>query len=144
MRNLFFGVLFIFLSAYSNAQAKEYLKDYSAMKKFAESVMEKAGSGDFLGALNTMVPYTIVPEAEVQGVIYQSKAQRDQYGVRYGKSIGHEFIAEKKAGKSLLLLTFIEKTAMHALPWEFYFYKTEKGWVLNSFQWHDNISVLFQ
>ena len=71
-----------------------------------------------------MVPYTVLPSVEMQSIILQSKAQRDQYGSRYGKSIGYELISEDKAGESLVRLVYIEKTEKHALPWTFYFYNS--------------------
>lgn len=71
-----------------------------------------------------------------------SKAQREWAGTRYGAPVGYEFIGETRAGQSLLKLTYIEKTERHALPWMFYFYRSPKGWVLNTFLWHDQMQNL--
>jgi len=49
----------------------------------------------------------------------------------------------KNLGQSLVMVTCIEKTEKHALPWLFYFYKSPQGWVLNSFVWNDNLPSLF-
>lgn len=126
----------------SSAHADTF-KSAQELRPFVDSVMKKAASGDIAAALNAMGPYTIIPEAEFQSAVLNSKAQRDQYGVRYGKSVGYEYISEEKAGESLIRLVYIEKTEKHALPWVFYFYKSPQGWVLNSFQWNDQLPIIF-
>lgn len=112
-------------------------------KSLAEQVMAKASKGDLDAAFSVMKPYAAISETEFQSMALQSKSQRDQFGVRYGNSIGYEFIRETKAGNSLLKLIYIEKTVKHALPWMFIFYKTPGGWVLNSFAWNDQIQSAF-
>jgi len=119
------------------------LKTEEDAKRNAQEIMAQVTKGDIPAAFNVMKPYVVIPEAELQGMALQSKAQRDQYLGRYGKSIGYEFIAEKKAGNSLLRLIYAEKTEKHALPWTFVYYKTPAGWVLNTFMWNDQISLLF-
>ncbi len=119
------------------------LKSEEEAKRNAEEIMAQVAKGDMPAAFNLMKPYVVIPEAELQGMALQSKAQRDQYIGRYGKAIGYEFISEKKAGNSLLRFIYAEKTEKHALPWMFVYYKTPAGWVLNTFMWNDQISLLF-
>jgi hypothetical protein len=90
-----------------------------------------------------MKPYIVVPPAEFDAMTLTSKAQRDQAGARYGAPVGYEFVRKSTVGESLLKLTYIEKTDRHALPWMFFFYRTPKGWVLNSFFWNDRMPDLF-
>ena len=118
------------------------LADEAAIRSFADGVMAKVGKGNQTGAFAAMKPYTIIPSSEFDAMVLQSKAQRDQFGARYGKPVGYEFISLKRTGQSLLKLTYIEKTEHHALPWLFYFYRGPKGWVLNSFLWHDRMPDL--
>ena len=119
------------------------LKSEQEAKRLAERVMASAAKGDIAGAFAAVKPYVVIPDAELQSMVLQSKAQRDQFGTRYGKSIGYEFISERKAGESILRLVYVEKTDKHALPWMFLFYKTPSGWVLNSFAWNDQIYSVF-
>ncbi len=106
--------------------------------------MAQVAKSDLTSAFALMKPYVVIPDSEFQGLALQTKSQRDQFGVRYGKSVGYEFISEKKAGQSILRLVYVEKTSKHALPWMFVFYNTQSGWVLNSFWWNDQIQNLFQ
>jgi hypothetical protein len=141
MKNIYIAIVSMLLIV--NPTSADSFKSQSELRAFADSIMEKAGSGDIAGAFDAMEPYTIIPKQEFQSAALQSKAQRDQYGVRYGKSIGYEFISETSKGESLVQFVYIEKTENHALPWSFYFYKSPNGWVLNSFQWNDQLPLVF-
>lgn len=140
----FLAIFSILFSYQVWADEVKFLKGEQEIQSFAESVMEVAGADDFGGALLALKPHFNIPEAEFQGLLYQSQGQRNQFRERYGKSKGWEFVGKQTAGKSLIRLTFIELTEHHALPWDFYFYKRDGGWVLNSFVWHDQFPTLFQ
>lgn len=137
-------ILFFFVTLLSVPAMADTLKSEQDAKRLAEKVMSFAAKGDISGAFATMKPYVVIPETEFQSLALQSKSQRDQFGVRYGKSFGYEFISERKFGDSILRIIYVEKTAKHALPWMFLFYKSPTGWVLNSFAWNDQIQILFQ
>ena len=136
------GLLFALLLSATSARA-DTLKTEVDVRKFADSVMAKVGEGDIGAAFAIMKPYTIVPATEFDAMTLNSKSARDQFGSRYGRSIGFEYVCERKVGESLLRLTYMEKTEKHVLPWYFYFYKGSNGWVLNSFLWNNRMSDLF-
>jgi hypothetical protein len=119
------------------------LKAESDIRSFSDNVMSSVIKGGVPAAFATMKQYMITPEAEFQSAALSSQSQREQFGARYGKTVGYEFIGQKKLGESLVMLTYIEKTEKHALPWRFYFYKTPTGWILNSFNWNDQMPQLF-
>lgn len=136
---LLLSLLFMSFSAMADT-----LKSEAEAKQLTEKVMAQVAKSDLTSAFALMKPYVVIPESEFQALALQTKSQRDQFGVRYGKSLGYEFVGEKKAAESVLRLVYIEKTAKHALPWMFLFYKTPSGWVLNSFAWNDQIQNAFQ
>lgn len=129
-----------FMSSFSQA---ETLKAEEDLRPFVDSVMKNVASGDLQSAFKTMQPFVIISENEFQSAALASKTQREQFGNRFGKTIGAEFIAQQKVGDSLIRIVFIEKTEKHALPWYFYFYKSQNGWVLNTFSWNDQMPALF-
>lgn len=141
MRRLISIALFLVASSPLFA---DVLKSEQEARRLAEKIMSHAAKGDTAGAFAAMSPYVVIPQTELQSMALQSRAQRDQFGARFGKSVGYEFISERKAGESILKLVYIEKTARHALPWIFVFYKSPSGWVLNSFAWNDQILNVFQ
>ena len=119
------------------------LKDEEAMRAFTDRVMTHVAKGDLGGAFEALKPYVNLSPTEIDAVAVQSKAQREQYGQRYGSAIAFEFIDDQKVGQSLYRLRYIEKTNKHALAWQFYFYKTAEGWTLNTFFWNDMFHKLF-
>ncbi len=137
-------VPFFFLAFFSVTASADTLKSDTEAKQLAEQVMVQVAKENIADAFKLMKPYAIIPATEIDSVALQSKAQRDRLGTRYGKSIGYEYIGEKRVGESLLRLTYIEKTTKHAMPWVFYFYKSPSGWVMNSFSWNDTVDVVFQ
>ncbi len=137
-------VLLLSLALMSVGAQADTLKSEAEAKQLAGKIMEKVGKGDLAEAFAVMKPYVVFPDSELQEKVFQTKSQRDQFGARYGKTVGFEFIREKKAGESILRLTYVEKTDRHALPWMFVFYKAPNGWVLNSFAWSDQILSAFE
>jgi len=119
------------------------LKAEADIQPFTDKVMKALVKDGISAAFVVMKPVSIIPETEFDSVVLASKAQRDQYGARYGATIGYEYISSKKVGDSLVRVRYIEKTQKHAMPWVFYFYKASGSWVLNSFQWSDQMPVVF-
>lgn len=135
--------IFILAILFSTSVLAGEFKSEAELKPFAEAVMKKVAANDLKGAFKLMQPYVVISESELQSAALSSQTQREQYGARYGKSVGYEFISEQKLGESLIGMVYIEKTEKHALPWSFCFYKTPKGWILNSFNWNDKVTSLF-
>lgn len=119
------------------------IKAESELRPLAELVMAKVGANDLDGAFKAIQPFAVIADSEFQSAVLSSKAQRERYGARYGKAVGYECIDQKKVGESLVKILCIEKTERHALPWSFYFYRSPKGWVLNSFNWNDQLPAIF-
>lgn len=120
------------------------LKSVHEAKQLSDKFMTYVAKGDIDGAFNAMKPFMVIPETEIQGTALQMKAQLDQFGGRFGNSIGYESISECKAGESILRLIYVQKTEKHALPWVFVFYKSGNGWVMNTATWSDRIVNAFQ
>jgi hypothetical protein len=136
------SLVFLLLPLCNVARA-DVFKSEEQLQPFAETVMAKVASGEPDAAFASMAPYMMVPQAELDALIVNTRAQRGIVGARFGKTIGYECLGQKKAGQSLVKVTCIEKTEKHALPWLFYFYKAPGGWTLNSFTWNDNLPSLF-
>ncbi len=97
--------------------------DENAAKALADNVMAKVGVGDLDAAFTLMKPYVPLSETELNSAALQSKSQREQFGKRFGDTVGFEFIDSQKIGGGLLRFRYLEKTQLHALPWVFYFYR---------------------
>jgi len=119
------------------------LKSDADLRAFGDRVMAAVAGAGLQAGVSVMRPYVVIPEAELQAALLKMQSQREQWGRRYGKTIGFEFIGQKRIGQSLLRLTYVEKAERHALPWMFHFYKTPNGWILSSFISNDISSELF-
>jgi len=138
-------LIVIFFLAFISTQAlADTLKSEQDAKKLSEEIITLFSKEDLGDVINLMEPYTAIQGEELKGSLLQSKALRDQHINRYGKSIGYEFIGERKAGDSLLKLVYIEKTEKHVFPWTFFFYRASTGWTLNSFSWDDQVDNAFR
>lgn len=135
--------LALLLFAICNVARADELKSEEQLQPLAEEVMASVAKGDLDAAFTTMKPFVVIPTAEMDALIVNTRAQRGAAGARYGNAVGYECVDTQKVGRSLVKITCIEKTEKHALPWLFYFYKAPRGWVLNSFSWNDNLPALF-
>ena len=143
MRQAVSAVLSVSLFAACGSSFADVIESDAQLMKYSEGIMAKVGRGDLDGAFAAMKPYLVIPDAEFQALIVNTRAQRGQAATRYGKVVGAECVTQKKAGQSVARVICLEKTEKHALPWMFYFYQSPKGWVLNSFVWNDNLPSLF-
>lgn len=127
------------------AQAAEALKSESDVKAFTERVMNAVGRGMLEAAYDAVKKHTVLPTTEVDAAARASLAQRAAapFGVRYGKTVGYDFIGRKALGSSMLRFAYVEKTERHPLPWLFHFYRTDRGWVLSEFGWDGNAAALY-
>ena len=132
----------LFFIASGSAFAKT-LPDEAAAKELTGRIMTKVAAGDFTAAFGLIKPYSLISPEEIDAIIAQAKDSRGKLEPRNGKAVGYEYIDSKNAGASLLRLRYIEKDERHAQLWEFYFYNTKEGWILDSFTWSDVYKPLF-
>lgn len=110
----------------------------------ADKVMSKVAAGDLEDGLNMLKPYFGIPPAEFEAMVGQVKLQVPMISQRFGKSLGKEFIREDKVGDSLVRFIYLQKFEKHAMPWNFYLYKSKTGWGFVKFDFHDRVHELFR
>lgn len=140
----FFTVVIFFLMLTTAAASAATLESKDAAKKLTDQIMIKVASGDIEGGFLLMKPYLIIPESEFNVMVEQTKLQLPAIQGRFGKILGSEFISEKVAGKSLLKIVQIQKFEKHIMRWNFIFYSPDGRWVLNTFNFDDNIRSVFE
>lgn len=112
-------------------------------RQLTDRVMTKVAAGELEPGLKLAKPYLIIPDAEFETMLGQTKLQYPMLAQRFGKSIGFEFIREERAGDSLLRIVQIQRFERHITRWSFIFYRSSDGWVLNTFYFDDNVRALF-
>jgi hypothetical protein len=63
--------------------------------------------------------------------------------MRFGKTIGVEYIGQSSVGSSLVRMTYIQKFEKHAMQWNFFLYQGVDGWSVNTFSFDDKIQGLY-
>ena len=135
--------LLLSFTALMHGQPTTRLKDTASARHLTDQMMEKVASGEIEAAMNIARPFLVIPDAELDSMIGQIRLQVPMMTMRFGKSVGSEFIREDKVGQSLMQIVHIHKFERHITRWIFYFYRTPTGWVLNTFNFDDNIKALF-
>lgn len=142
IRSLFAAVL---VTVASGPFAFETVAGPTEARAMTDQIMAKVGANELDAVIQLLKSYTIAPEAEaeVAASIGQLKLQQSMIAQRFGSSLGTEFVREEKVGDSLLRITYLHRFDKHAMRWVFLFYRSNKGWVLNTFGFDDNIVALF-
>jgi hypothetical protein len=141
LKKLSYIILLLIITAEVKADVFVSEKD---LKPFTDKVMEMVIKGEIKKAFAAIKPYITTSDAELQAAAQNSETQRVQLAERYGAPIGYEFIGQKKVGDSLVRFIYLEKLEKQALIWAFYFYKSKTGWVINSFVWDDQVTLIYQ
>jgi hypothetical protein len=138
--SLALGALLLILSAGACAQGVPTLAD---IKKVTDAAMERVGKGDLNGGLDTFKPLVGIPPAEFDAMRGQVVLQIPMMSARFGASIGHEFIEERRLGESLARFAYLHKFDIHATRWYFYAYRGKSGWIINTFRFDDKLTDMF-
>lgn len=140
MRLIFLTAALLFAS-FSGRAAE--LPDADAAVRLSDEIMQKASAGDYKAAFALAEPYVVIPKSELDALLGKVELQSPMLIGRFGKSVGYELLRNDTAGGSLIRVAYLHKFEKHGLIWRFIFYRKDSGWVLNTFNYVDDISVAF-
>jgi hypothetical protein len=135
--------LFLVLVVFSGSLNAEILSTDIEAKDLATSVMQKAGQDKMKEGLELLRPFVIFPMSEFDVQLSNIDMQLPVIGQRFGKSIGFELVSEEKVGDSLIQYMYLQKFEKHEMVWRFIFYKSQERWLLNTFNFNDQVKPLF-
>lgn len=107
----------------------------SAMKAFFENQIEKG--------FEIIDPYFPISATEKLGLKDQTVEQLPTIEESFGKKIDYKLIKEIKISDVLVKYIFVVRFELHMMKFQYTYYNSGKGWILNSFKWDDKISELF-
>jgi len=131
-----------FLIACGTAGASD-LASPSDTKELANSAMRLIIADKINEAFALLKPHWPMPVSEIDALVLTTIQQRNLVAPRFGKSIGFELVHEEALSDFAIRYTFAEKREIHALRWQFTFYKPSALWKVNSVTWDDNFGMLF-
>lgn len=143
MRKILNALTAILLAVLSNTSLADTLPSPASARELTDKVMTFVAKGEIEAGIRLLKPYSVVPDAEFEAAIGQLKLQVPVMRERFGKILGSEFLREDPTGNSLIRITQLQKFEKHPMRWIFIFYKSDNGWVLNTFYFDDNIRSLF-
>ncbi len=136
-------VLVGFVLSMGQLSHADTLKDKDAAKTLAQAVMEFVEKGQTAKGVNLTKPYLIIPDHEFEAMLSSLSMQAPMIEQRFGKTIDTEFASIEEVGDSLMKIMYIQKFEKHLMRWQFYFYKPDKEWVLNTFSTDDKLKLMF-
>ncbi|MDD1782873.1 hypothetical protein LRP49_16995 [Enterovibrio sp. ZSDZ35] len=143
MRRLIaFAFLLMFSSMSFSADVKT-LPSYKAAKALTDRIMEQVSKDKMEKGINLMRPYIPISKAEFNAEVARVAVQQPAINARFGKSIGFDFISQQVLGDSMIQYTYLQKFEKHVMVWRFIFYKPYDGWILNTFDFNDQVKQLF-
>jgi hypothetical protein len=141
MKSIFALTSLLVATFASHAQG---LPSIAEVRAVTDRVMAQVTRGDFEGGMNAFKSLTIIPAAEFDAMVGQTKTQLPVIAGRFGNSLDYEFIEQRDLGKSLSSLTYIHRFDKHAMRWIFYLYRGKDGWVINTFRFDDQWPQLLE
>jgi len=121
----------------------DVLPDVEATNTLASKVMSKIDKSDLDGASALLKKYWPLPPQEIDAAIYQMKQQQPLIKDRFGSPLSSEKTCTQSIGRSWRRVIYLQKFERHTLLWTFDFYKPQKSWVVNAFNFNDRWQSIF-
>jgi hypothetical protein len=87
--------------------------------------------------INEIVKVLPTSEEEMKELGEKTKGFKDNITEMYGEVVGYEKVSEKTMNDFAIRETHVILLEYHALRLVYTYYKTDKGWILNGFNWDD-------
>ena len=120
------------------------LSSAAEAKALADSAMQLIVSDKINEAFDLLRAQWPIPSNEIDTIVLKTIQQRNLVEPRFGKTVGYAFVKEEKVSDFFVRYTFAEKHELHAIRWQFTFYKPRAVWKVNAVYWDDNIADLFK
>ena len=137
------AVLFITAILFAPSISAAEMKSPDAAVALTDQAMQLVTSGDFRGGINLLRPYTTVQEIDLDSLVAQAEIQMPTMIARYGKSLGYELLRNDTIGGSLIQVVYLQRLEKHAVVWRFILYRGSNGWLINTFNFADDITTAF-
>lgn len=132
-------ILALMMAAAPSVVIADELRTADDAVALADKAMAKIVAEGIRAGMDSMKPFWVVPEAEVDAMIGKGELQMPVIQARFGKPAGYELLHRKQVGESLLKVVYLQKFEKHAMVMNFVFYRSKAGWTLNSFNFKDDL-----
>lgn len=137
------AILFIAAILFAPRVGAVEMKSPDAAVALTDQTMRLITSGDFRGGINLLRPYTTAQEIDLDSMVAQAEIHMPTMISRYGKSLGYELLRNDIVGDSLIQVVYLQRLEKHAVTWRFILYRGSNGWLINTFNFADDIAAAF-
>jgi len=142
IKNLVSSTL-ILLSFSVHSQDKTF-KNSDETKAFSMKISENFSKMKIEESFTELKKFWPMPENEIDGLEEKTLKYLNLLEDRFGKSNGVVKIKEEAIKDFAIRETYIVKYSFSAIRLVFTYYKSENGWIVNSFKWDDSFSEEFK
>ena len=127
-----------------DSQTPPALKTERDVQSLCENALSHVVEGDLAQGVATLRPYaTSISKEDVDSLENQLLGQEGTIKQSYGDAIGYLLISRENLKDAILKLVYVVKYERHLIRWSFIFYKPYDSWILDYFNYDDDIEALF-
>ena len=127
----------------ASAQTK-YLRDKSQIALLSKKVAALFQENKISESVRELTPYWPLPQNEIESFEEKTIKYLNLYNENYGPSIESVKIKEESIGEIAFRETYLVRFKVTAIRLKFTYYKSNDGWILNSFKWDDSFTEEFK
>lgn len=143
MKKLLIVAFLLCMSLQVTAQ-KKYMKNIAETEAVSKNVMELFTKGDISEAFDLITPYWPLPYNEIEALEEKTLKYVNIIEQRFGKSIGFLRVKRETIKDIAIRETYIIRHKFHAMRVIFTYYRSDEGWLVNSFKWDDSYTDEFK
>ncbi|EDP94281.1 hypothetical protein U8527_12785 [Kordia algicida OT-1] len=143
MKKLLIATFLLCASLQVNAQEK-YMKNVAETEAVSKNVMQLFTKGDISESFDLITPYWPLPYNEIEALEEKTLKYVNIIEQRFGKSIGFLRVKRETIKDIAIRETYIIRHKFHAMRVIFTYYKSDEGWLINSFKWDDSFTDEFK
>lgn len=129
------------ITAYSQQKS---LKDVEATQELSGNVAALFQENKIPAAFDLLEPYWPLPKNELEAMEEKTIQLMNMLEGRFGKLFGHTWVRDEKIGDIAIRETWMVQFEVSAIRLMFTYYKSPSGWIVNSFEWDDQMSEEFR
>jgi len=127
-----------------DSQAPPALRTEKDVQSLCENALSHIVNGDLAEGVATLRPYaTNISKDDVDSLENQLLGQEGTIRQSYGDAIGSVLISRENLKDTILKVVYVVKYERHLIRWSFIFYKPYDSWILDYFNYDDDIEALF-
>ncbi len=134
------AALFLTAILFAPSISAAEMRSPDAVVALTDQAMQHITSGDFREGINLLRPYTTAQKIDLDSMVAQAEINMPTMIERYGKSIGYELLRNDTVGNSLIQVVYLQRLERHAVVWRFILYRGSNGWLINTFNFADDIT----